>query len=454
MSSQILTSLEAEQSLIGALLVDQSALVDVQEILSPSEFFQASHHHAFAAMANLAEQGKDIDVITVCERISATGQDADLTYLSDLAFNVTGTGNVLSYARIIHDRAMKRKVAQAGADIQRWMHDHPEAKASEFIEHAQSLVIGLDDRKEVAAGSVAIADAAQNYINELKRRYEDGDVLRGLATGLVDIDRRLNGMKKGNLILVAARPSMGKTTYALQSGLDITANQKKRGLFFSLEMTEDELMQKAYACIGRIPLDLLEKPTDRFFQDFGNNLHAAVAKFKSSDFHIIDCPNIHINQLKSYARKSHRRAPVDFIMVDHIHLMDSDGQTREQQISKISSGLKGLAKELDCPVIALAQLNRSVEQRPNKRPILSDLRDGGTLEQDSDVVQFLYRDEYYDEDSPNKGIVELHTAKYRNGKVGRDYLANRFDQSRLENFTGPIETPQPKKSVRHLREAL
>lgn len=450
--SEKLASMDAEQSLLGTVLLDGTLIDEALDIVSADDFFYKKNREVFMCAKALYDSQSPIDVITVAEKINSTTGDDQLEYLSDLATNSAGT-NLKAYAGIIKDKSIKRGILSASRTVQAAIYENPDMSAMGAIEIAQAAVMGLSEVGGSELDDSDVDKALKKLFDDLDQKIKNGDMMDGLSSGLANMDKKINGWKPGNLVIIAGRPSMGKTTYALQMALDMWWQQKQNGLFFSLEMSTDELMQKALACVGKIPLGDVIKPKHDFFGKYSNELHSAGHKLIGTSAKIIDCPGIHISQVKSYARKAHKRKPLDFLFVDHINIMDGDGQTPNHVVGSITKGLKHLAKELNIPVFGLAQLNRGVEQRPNKRPMMSDLRESGSMEQDADVIQLLYREDYYKEDgtgdAPNDGLLEINTIKFRNGERGPSYYEHRLDQSRVEDTPRtPIFNTSPTKPQR------
>lgn len=450
--AKVVSSIEAEQSVLGGLFLDSSAILDVVEILSESDFFRSEHRRIFSAIATLANAGDAVDVITVSDRIASLhGQECvNLPYMVELASNVAGTANVMAYARIVFEKSIKRQVLAAVTQVNRYVLDTPSATAEEVVNHAQTALVELNDRSDRSTRAVTASEALKDYVTDLDNRFRNGNKIQGFSSGFNNVDRTINGWKRGHLIIIAGRPGMGKTTYALQVVSNMALYLKLNGLIFSLEMPQNELTEKLIACHGQINLESLQNPADVRDEQFWPSVESAARRIKDAPLGIVECPAMHINQLKSYARKAHRRQKLDWLMIDHIHIMGSDGQNRERQISQITADLKNLAGELQIPIFALAQLNRKVEDRKfeDRAPRISDLRDSGGVEQDADIIQLIFRPDYYN-DNPhkaNEGLIQVETAKHRNGKKGTHTFINRFEQSRMEEagFGTFVDLSSPK----------
>lgn len=447
-------SVEAEQSVIGGLLIAPNAFDAVSDLIAEPDFFRPEHRAAFAAIAHLAEAGQPHDAVTVCDMLSATGQldrAGGFAYLVELAKNTPSAANIRAYASAVRERATLRNLITAGQAIADSAYDPAGRTAAELIDEAQAAVIALGDTGS-AEPDLHCAGRMKNLIAEWERRAAC-DGLVGLSTGFEALDRRTNGLGAGNLIILAARPSMGKTSLAMNIAEHTAVVENKPVLVFSMEMTGEELLDRMASAVGKIPYELIR--TGRIFGDaeHESKIIPAVGRIKSAPLYIDDRAGLTIAQMRNAARRLHRQHPLALIVVDYLQLAvgktRSKTDSREQEISSISRGLKALAKELKCPVIALSQLNRNVENRTNKRPVNSDLRDSGAIEQDADVIWFIYRDEVYNEDSPDKGIAEILCTKQRNGALGVDRLATNLAQCRFENLAPgwqPREhTPAPRK---------
>lgn len=456
--SGVVSSVEAEQSVLGSLLLDSGAVADVLDVLSEADFYRQDHRIIFSAIAGLANDGSPVDIITVSEKVTAVNGPGKvpMAYLAELAGGVAGTANVLAYAKIVFERSIKRQVLAAVLDVNKFVLGTPAATAEQVVNRAQTALIELDDRSDRSTRAVPVNEALRSYVADLDNRLRNGDQLQGFASGFSHLDRTLNGWKRGHLIIIAGRPSMGKSTYALQLGTHLSVMQKLNGLFFSLEMSQNELTEKMIACVGKIDLEWLQRPKEVRDENFWPMVEAGARQIKDSPIAIVESPGIHVNQVKSYARKAHRRQKLDWIMIDHAHIMGGNGETRQLEISDITKGLKSLAVELQIPVFLLAQLNRDLEKRKfsERAPKLADLRDSGGLEQDADIVQFIFRADYYSDNphSSNEGLIQVETAKHRNGKKGIHTFLNHFSQSRMEeapfgSFVD-LSAPQPQQPTK------
>jgi len=408
-------SIESEQSVLGGLLLDNGT-IDRIGSLRPEHFFRDDHRRIFVAICALITAGKPADVITVFDALEQSGEAervGGLAYLGEIANNTPSAANIHRYAETVTDRAVLRALMTAGDEIaQRAMQA---GETSEKLEFAQARVMELCD-SGTSREPRSVQEVMVKCINRIQAQY-DSDAPPGLSTGFADIDARGRVLQPGNLIILAARPGMGKTALALR----IAANVAETGapvLVSSMEMQAEQLGDRLLSCMGRIPMAALigeRVPNDA---DWGR-MTAALSRIHEMPLAIDDQAALTLWDIRTKARQAKRSmGGLGLIVIDYLQLMRGEGDNRTQEVGSISRGLKALAKDLGVPVIALSQLNRGVEQRPNKRPVMSDLRDSGEIEQDADVVWGLYRDEVYFDDSPYKGLAELLWLKQRNGQAG------------------------------------
>lgn len=451
---QVFVNITAEQAVIGALMINPAKLDDVRDMVGVEDFAGPANLDVFNAICELADDSKPTDAVTVAEQIASNGGKPDLGFLTDLTTHTPSAVNVMAYANIVAQCAAKRAVYRTSNETVRYLMEHPNLTASQALEYAQARVMELNDSHRSATESIEINEALKAYVDHVDELFQKGDAIDGLATNLTDLDGRVNGYKPGKLIVIAGRPSQGKSTIGMNFAENFSVMGRKRGIFFSLEMTHSELMEKLVASTGRISLNHLGKPKSGG-EAMWPKLSAAVSRCMNSPLSIVDRAGMHINQLKSFARKAHKREPLDYIVVDHMHLMDADGDRNVDKFGAISRGCKQLAKELGIPVFLLAQLSRKVDERGNKRPVLSDLRESGRIEEDADIVHFVYRDEYYNEKTDNPGIMEFITAKFRGGKVGTDLFSCNLEISRVDDLAPGSYVPfQAPASTRSRRDAL
>ncbi|WP_394170394.1 replicative DNA helicase [Saccharospirillum alexandrii] len=432
-------SLEAEQSVLGALMVDNSQWDNVAEILLPDDFYRNEHRQVYRMMIRLAEQTQPLDVITLGEALDNEKQlDAvgGMEYLNDLAENTPSIGNLVAYAKIVQERSVLRRLIAVANDIASKAYDPRGMDAESILDDAERQVFQIaEERADQDGGLVHVNPLVDRAIQRIDELFHSDSEITGVSTGFTDLDKMTTGMQAGDLMILAARPSMGKTTLAMNLVEEATLNQEKPVVVFSLEMPADQIITRSIASLGRI--DMGRVKTGKLHEDDFPKLTKAVNLLKDRKLFIDDTPGISPNEMRSRLRRLVREhGDIGLIMIDYLQLMKIKGFTegRTGEISEISRSLKALAKEFNCPMVALSQLNRSLEQRPNKRPVNSDLRESGAIEQDADIIMFIYRDEVYNEDSSDKGIAELIIGKQRNGPIGTCRVAFLGQYSRFENL--------------------
>jgi replicative DNA helicase len=412
-------NVEAEQSVLGSLMLVNSVFDDVSTIVSASDFYREDHQVIFSAIAQQVGKRQPTDFVTLTAALESAGRLSDvggLSYLGMLANDTPSAANVLAYARIVRERSILRSLIAVGGDIAEMGWQANGSEVRELLDRAEQLVHGIADHGAQHT-TLSAADDAGEWMTALEERRRRGNMLGGLSTGLVDLDRILDGLHPGDLVIIAGRPSMGKTVLGTDFARSC-ADAGKRAMVFSMEMPRRQLITRLVAGIARVPMNNLrdgrldDRDMDRITVALGNPVMERLI--------IDDEGSLTVSALRAKARREARDG-LSLIVVDYLQLMQSDArndQNRNDELSTVSRGLKTLAKELGIPIVALAQLNRGVEQRDNKRPRLSDLRDSGAIEQDADVVIGCYRDEYYRPDSSEKGIAELLILKQRQGETG------------------------------------
>lgn len=424
-------SIEAEQSVIGALLLDPAKLDDVLEIVDESDFYGAANRAIFKTIVSVHQTGKTADVITVADAMSDAGaleHAGGIGYLVEIANNTPSAANVKSYASIVADRAIERRITEAGQKIAE-IGDDEGIDVDSKLDSLHSEIAGLERRDVV--DSVPFDQLIKSRIVTLDGKFH-GTHPRGMATGFKALDERYGGIGNTALWVLAARPAQGKTALAMNIAYNI-ARQGKEVLIFSMEMGKEELGDRLLASASGVNSKKIR--SGQLEGEDWHNLSAGVLKLKPLKIHVIDIPAIDIHRAKAIARKFKRFGDIGLIVIDYLQLMtDSKAKSRFDEVSSVSRELKVLAKMIVCPVLALSQLNRSVETRPNRRPQMADLRESGQIEQDADIISFIYRDDYYFPDSPNKDTAELITAKFREGEVGLDILGTQLQFSRFIDF--------------------
>lgn len=431
-------SIEAEQSVIGGLMLDSSQFDAVAEVLGQQDFYKATHRQIFAVMVALLEHEQPIDVITVAEELNRRGElpsVGGLGYLTELAGNVAGSANLVAYARIVRERATLRQLIAAATEIAKASYNPGALGADDLLQLAEKKVLEIAEERPKEGGFSDVNALLKLAVERIDLLFRSESDLTGLATGLTELNQKTSGWQPGELIILAARPSMGKTALALNFVEAAIMTQPKPVLVFSLEMPADALVMRMLSSIGRIDQGNIRN--GKLTEEDWPKLEAAARKLKDKLLFIDDTAGLTPNDIRARIRKIVREhGNPGMIMVDYLQLMHVAGASegRTQEISEISRSMKALAKEYQCPVICLSQLNRGVESRPNKRPMNSDLRESGAIEQDADVILFIYRDDYYNEESPDKGVAELIIGKQRNGEIGTCRAAFVGKYTRFENL--------------------
>lgn len=437
-------SLEAEQSVLGGLMLDNEAWDNVSEHVVEQDFYTRTHRLVFSSMHTLIESGQPIDLITLTESLEREGKLEDaggFAYLSELAKNTPSVANIVAYAAIVRERAVTRELIGVANEIADAGYDPQGRSSHELLDFAESKVFKIAEARtsgnEGPEALEAILGKTIDKIEEMQRNPQDG--ITGVSSGFMDLDKMTAGLQPTDLIIVAARPSMGKTTFAMNLCEAAALKEDKPVLIFSLEMPSESIMMRMLASLSRV--NQTNVRTGQLDDEDWARLSSTMAMLiEKGQMYIDDSSGLTPTEVRSRARRVARdHGGISMIMVDYLQLMRVPGyqDNRTLEIAEISRSLKALAKELECPVVALSQLNRSLEQRADKRPVNSDLRESGAIEQDADLIMFIYRDEVYNEDSPDKGTAEIIIGKQRNGPIGRVRLTFHGQYSRFDNFAGP-----------------
>lgn len=436
-------SIEAEQSVLGGLLLDNAAWDRIADLLGAEDFYRFDHRLIFQHIARLIGASRPADVITVYESLSGIGKADEvggLSYLNALAQNTPSAANIRHYAQIVRDRSVLRRLITVSDEIAGLAFQPQGKEVKKILDEAESRIFSIAE--EGARGVQGFSEIrpllAQvvERVDELYNRENKNDVT-GVPTGFLDLDRKTSGLQPGDLIIVAGRPSMGKTAFSVNIGEHVAIESGLPVAIFSMEMSGAQLAMRMIGSVGR--LDQHKLRTGQLAEDDWPRLTYAIQKMNDAQIYIDETPALSSDALRSGARRLARQCgKLGLIIVDYLQLMspNSAGENRSTEIGEMSRGLKALAKELACPVIALSQLNRSVEQRPNKRPQMSDLRESGSIEQDADLILFIYRDEVYNPDSPDKGTAEIIIAKQRNGPIGEVRLTFSGQYTKFDNYSG------------------
>lgn len=423
-------SVEAEQSVLGGLLLDNSAWDRIGDFLADSDFYRYDHRIIYQHIGRLISSDRPADVVTVFESLTIGGKAEDvggLAYLNALAQNTPSAANIRRYAEIVRDRSVLRRLVTVADEIASDAFNPQGKEVRQMLDEAESKVFAIaEEGSRGAQGFLELQPLLTQVVERIDELYhrESGSDITGLPTGFVDLDRMTSGFQGGDLIIVAGRPSMGKTTFSMNIGEHIAVEEGLPVAVFSMEMPGTQLAMRMLGSVGR--LDQHRLRTGKLVDEDWPKLTHAMQKMNETQLFVDETPALNPMELRARARRLARQCgKLGLIIIDYLQLMSGSGggENRATEISEISRSLKGLAKELNVPVIALSQLNRSLEQRPNKRPVMSDLRESGAIEQDADIILFIYRDEVYNPDTPDKGTAEIIIAKQRNGPIGAVRLA-------------------------------
>jgi replicative DNA helicase len=435
-------SIEGEQSVLGGLLLDNTAWDRAADLLTQTDFYRHEHQLIFQAISQLINASKPADVITVYEHLQNLGKAQDIggiAYLNSLATSVPSAANMRRYAEIVRERAILRKLVTASDEIATNAFDPQGKNVSTILDDAESKIFKIgEEGQRSKQGFHTMDHLVVDLLDRVQELADNGaEDVTGVRTGFFDLDKMTAGLQKGDLVVLAARPSMGKTAFALNIGENVAVNEGLPVAVFSMEMGASQLALRMVGSIGRINQQNLR--TGRLTDDEWGRLSETVERLRTAHVFIDETAGLSPNELRSRARRLARQfgGTLGLIIVDYLQLMtgsSSNEENRATVLGEISRGLKALAKELQCPVIALSQLNRSVETRPDKRPMMSDLRESGAIEQDADVIMFIYRDDYYNKESKEPGVAEIIIGKQRNGPTGTMKLAFLKPNTRFENL--------------------
>ncbi|OXS76538.1 replicative DNA helicase [Domibacillus enclensis] len=418
-------NIEAEQAVLGAIFLEPSALTVASEILIPEDFYRNAHQQIYLTMLKLGDHGKAVDVVTVTEDLAAQKMIEDvggISYLSELAAAVPTAANIEYYARIVEEKSLLRRLIRTATTIATDGYER-EDEVEGLLSEAEKSIMEVAQRKNAGAFHNIKDVLVRTYDNIELLHNRKGDVT-GIPTGFAELDRMTAGFQRNDLIIVAARPSVGKTAFALNIAQNVATNTEEQVAIFSLEMGAEQLVMRMLCAEGNIDAQRLR--TGSLTDEDWRKLTMAMGSLSNSGIYIDDTPGVRIGEIRSKCRRLKQEQGLGMILIDYLQLIQGNGRSgenRQQEVSEISRSLKSLARELEVPVIALSQLSRGVEQRQDKRPMMSDIRESGSIEQDADIVAFLYRDDYYDKESENKNMIEIIIAKQRNGPTGTVELA-------------------------------
>ena len=432
-------SVEAEQSIIGGFMLDNQAWEKVADRLCEADFYRMEHRILYRAILSLARKNQPFDVVTVLDALKSANTLDDAggeTYLFELANNTPSVANISAYADIVREKSVQRQLISVAGDIADSAYHPGDRLLSELLDFAETRVFAIAEQTAQEGGPQAIKSILVRTVEKIDSLYHSGESVTGLPTGLTDLDQLTTGLQPADLIIVAGRPSMGKTTLAMNMAEHVAIKSSQPVLVFSMEMPADALAMRMMSSLGR--LDQHRLRTGKLNDNDWPRITSAVHMLSEAPLFIDDTPALSPTELRARARRLVKeQGSLGLIVVDYLQLMRVTGSkvdNRTAEISEISRSLKALAKELRVPVIALSQLNRSLEQRQDKRPMMSDLRESGAIEQDADLICFIYRDELYNEDSPDKGCAEIIVAKQRNGPIGRVKVAFLGQYTRFEDL--------------------
>ncbi|MGE8204796.1 replicative DNA helicase [Heyndrickxia sp. NPDC080065] len=437
-------NIEAEQAVIGAIFLEPASLILASEALIPEDFYRSAHQKIFNVFLKLNDEGKAVDLVTVAEELAASKQLEDVggvSYLSEVAGSVPTAANIEYYARIVEEKSLLRRLIRTATTIAQDGYAR-EDEVDALLNEAEKGILEVAQRKN--------AGAFHNIKDVLVRTYDNIELLHnrvgditGIPTGFTELDRMTAGFQRNDLIIVAARPSVGKTAFALNIAQNVGTKAGENVAIFSLEMGAEQLVMRMLCAEGNINAQNLR--TGSLTDEDWRKLTMAMGSLSNSGIYIDDTPGVRISDIRSKCRRLKQEHGLGMILIDYLQLIQGNGRSgenRQQEVSEISRSLKALARELEVPVIALSQLSRGVEQRQDKRPMMSDIRESGSIEQDADIVAFLYRDDYYDKESENKNIIEIIIAKQRNGPVGTVSLAFVKEYNKFVNLERRFDDSQ------------
>ena len=442
-------SLEAEQAILGGVMLDNQVWDKVGELLCEADFYRSEHRILFRAILSLAQKAQPFDVVTLLDKLKSAQSLDDAggeSYLFELANNTPSVANVSAYAEIVREKSVQRQLIAVATEIADSAYNPGVREVTELLDFAESRVFAIAEQTATDKGPEGIKTILGRALERIDALYHSGDSITGLGTGLKDLDELTSGFQRSDLVIVAGRPSMGKTTLVMNIAEHAAIKGSQPVLVFSMEMPADSLAMRMMSSLGRIDQHRIR--TGKLDDDDWPRVTSAVHMLSEAPLFVDDTPALSPGEMRARARRVMKEhGQLGLIVVDYLQLMKVPGfkaDNRTAEISEISRSLKSLAKELHVPVVALSQLNRSLEQRQDKRPVMSDLRESGAIEQDADVICFIYRDEVYNEDSPDKGCAEIIIAKQRNGPIGKVRVAflgkyTRFEDLAYSGYAGAAQ---------------
>ncbi|MNM31341.1 Replicative DNA helicase [compost metagenome] len=416
-------SIEAEQSVIGSMIIDKTAIAQAAEGLKEEDFYRDSHKVIFKAIIKMFQKDMAVDLVTLLEYLKSTSQlenAGGATYVTEISGSVPTTANLSSYIKIVSEKSLLRRLIRASTEIIESSYNE-QGNVEKVLDTAEKRIFDISEKRSTSDYE-ALSDVLERSFQQIEKLFNNKGDITGVGSGFMDLDAKTSGFQKGDMVLIAARPSMGKTTFALNIAEHAALREGKSVVIFSLEMSKDQLAYKLLCSEANV--DMLALRTGNLEDKDWDSIARASGPLSKAKIYIDDTAGVTVMEMRSKCRRIKIEHGIDLIMIDYLQLMSGSGsESRQQEVSEISRSIKALAKEMECPVIALSQLSRAPEQRADHRPMLSDLRESGSIEQDADVVMFLYRDEYYNKETEEKNVGECIIAKQRNGPVGTVKLA-------------------------------
>ena len=416
-------SIEAEQSVIGSMIIDKSAIAQVAEKLTEDDFYRDGHKIIYKAIFEMFKNDMAVDLVTLLEYLKSTDQlekAGGVTYITEVSSSVPTTANLSSYIKIVEEKSILRRLIKASTTIIEDSYNK-QGEVEGVLDLAEKKIFDIAEKRSTSDFE-ALSDVLERGFLEIERLFNNKGQITGVPSGFTDLDAKTSGFQKGDMVLIAARPSMGKTTFALNIAENAALREGKSVVIFSLEMPKEQLAYKLLCSEANV--DMLKLRTGNLDDKDWENIARATGPLSKAKIYIDDTAGVTVMEMRSKCRRLKMEYGIDLILIDYLQLMSgSSSENRQQEVSEISRSIKALAKEMECPVIALSQLSRAPEQRADHRPMLSDLRESGSIEQDADLVMFLYRDEYYNKETEDKNMAECIVAKHRNGPVGTVKMA-------------------------------
>lgn len=415
-------NIEAEQSVLGSMILDKTSIAEAAEILRGDDFYRENHKLIFNAVIDLYQRDIPVDMITLIEHLRSTEKlegAGGITYITEICNSVPSTANLTSYTKIVQEKSILRRLIKSSTEIIEESYNQQD-NVPKVLDSAEKRIFDIA-QNTVSSDFESLSTVLERGFLEIERLYNNKGEVTGVPSGFPELDGKTSGFQKGDMILIAARPSMGKTTFALNLAEYAALRASKSIVVFSLEMSKEQLAYKLLCSEANV--DMLKLRTGNLEDSDWDNIARASGPLAEAKIYIDDTAGISVMEMRSKCRRIKIEHGIDMIIIDYLQLMSGSGESRQQEVSEISRSIKALAKEMQCPVIALSQLSRAPEQRTDHRPMLSDLRESGSIEQDADLVMFLYRDEYYNKETEDKNVAECIIAKQRNGPTGTVKLA-------------------------------